>query len=203
MVAGGADATETVSEGGSGTPGVLTGGLAEGTPGTVKGATTGAVVAVFVEMGAGEPGTLATLATGFVEALPAELVSGPPGALKGAIIPSVVVGAVLVGGTVGPLEEAVDDALDELTADDFIDAVVERLPPTLEVVVSDGRSRVERTAVVVGSLGVAVLVGGMTDEIFSDVGGAIVDVSVVLGSVGAVDFSVELVGGPCRHAFDR
>ena len=76
VVPGGADAADTVSEAGSGTPGVLAGGtaggLTDGPPGAVRGATTDglvdSVVAAFVETVAGGlAGTLTTLAVGVVD----------------------------------------------------------------------------------------------------------------------------------------
>ena len=109
-------------------------------------------------------------------------------AVNGAITPSVV---VLVDGTGGPL----DDGLPGLLAGEFVDEVVEELPATLRVVVSGGRSRVVRVATVLGSLGEGVLLGGTTDGRFSSaVDDVLVNISVVLGKVVAVDFSEEIVG---------
>ena len=88
-------------EGGSGTPGVLTGGpaggLADGTPGAVRGATTDGLVdavrAVFVETVAGGlPGTLATLAVGIVD--PAAVFT---------VVPEAEAADALAGPLAGPL----------------------------------------------------------------------------------------------------
>ena len=102
---------------------------------------------------------------------------------------------MLADGTAGPLTDLVVDRLDdgllELLADEVVDVVVDKLPAILLVEESDGRPRVVRVAIVVGSLGVGVLIEGTTDGRFSSTVDAVVvvDVSVVLGDVVAVDFS--------------
>ena len=138
---------------------------------------------------------LGGLAGGLVEGLSVDTpVVEPRGAVNGATTPSIVVVVVLADGTAGPLTDLVVDRLDdgllELLADEGVDVVVDKLPAILLVVVSDGRPRVVRVAIVVGSLGVGVLIEGTTDGRFSStVDAVVVDVSAVLGNVVAVDFS--------------
>ena len=148
------------------------------------------------------------LAGGLVEGLSVDTpIVEPRETVNGATTSSIVVVVVLADGTAGPLTDLVVDRLDdgllELLADEVVDVVVDKLPAILLVEESDGRPRVVRVAIVVGSLGVGVLIEGTTDGRFSSTVDAVVvvDVSVVLGDVVAVDFSGGFADGVVNVVF--